>query len=295
MNLEESAQRVLALLAAAFPGIPLASMPGRISRVPLGIEIEIPWSAYHPKLWREYFQGGKIAHEELSSERRDQLYALCVKEEEMLLPKIKKAEKCMQIFQGRRYWEYCFPPTCDTSILLGICHALASAGLCIFNGPHRMQITIGGVVPTQHAYCALMYLELKYGSKGRMLHGMKDQGWAIKGQAGILHKNKYDLHFGYKDGIEFRPLVLPPTIEGLGTLLYDCSLLADALHAKQVRCEDHPIAFFCAQMSRLLREHNLPFKRWQNPEEEKEVWLRFIREFDSMKASLLELSQYGFA
>jgi hypothetical protein len=294
--IDQSAADILSALEKAFPDIPVYRYPtSKISTLPLGLEIEVPWSAYHPALWKEYFKEGSVTYKELSAERKMKLDHVCGEEERMVLQNINKAEQCMKLFHGKKYWEFCFPPAHDIGTLLNMVRLLKDAGLCPFNGPHRMQVTIGGISPTKYAYQALMYLELRYGSKERMLQGTEKIGWAFKGQAGLFHKQKDDLLFGYESAVEFRPLVLPESLEELALLLEDCAFLGSELHKIEHdgKISDH-MKVFSSKMSCILGLHGLPDTRWPNPREDAYPWRRFIERYDSLKAATVPLYDLGF-
>lgn len=295
MDIEQSAQERLRKLADVL-AVRAVRMPelDRISKVPIGMEVEVPWSAYHPDLWRRYFHDGTRAYADFSSEEKVRLANECGKEEKFLHRLFQKAACVIDAKRIGKYYEYSLPPSMRVSTTVSMCAILEEAGLLPFNGQHRTQLTIGGVRPSRDAYCALMYLELRYGSGKRMLQGLGNGGWALKGTAGLMQKGEADLQFGYCEAVELRPLVLPADLSSLERMLYDCSLLADALHAKQVEKESKLLDAFCKEMAALLCSHGLPFVRWANPGEDEHVWRGFAAKFDSLRSGLKELARYGF-
>lgn len=294
--IDKAATQVLERLQNAFPKVPIYNYWGsRVSVPPIDIEIEVPWSGHHPTLWKEYFKEGSLRYEEMQLTRREALDHACALEEVTLFPLIKKAKDCMKVFEGMHYWEFCFPPAHDTGIHLGICRILEQVGLCPFNGPHPMQVTVGGLVPSKETYQMLMYLELRYSSKERLLHGLGNKGWALKGNSGIFHKEKIDLQFGYKTGIEIRPLVLPASLEDMVDVLSDCALLASEIYLMQHGGnKTNKMEAFSLKMSSLVKNHNLPDRLWPNPGEDPRPLYGFIERYESMKRQLPTLRQLGF-
>lgn len=293
--LDEAAAKMLADLEDAF-AVRSTTWPSIHSIVPLGVEIEVPWRAYYPLVWKKYFQDGKRAYKDLSEEEQADFSALCAEVEVELFQKLEKASKCVPMFKGKRYWEFCLPPVHDLGILMSILQVLEKIGLCPFSGPHRTQITFGGLSITSYAYRVLMYLELRYGSKERMLQGTEIEGWAFKGQAGLYQKKKEDLQFGYEKGIEFRPLILPPSLEEFSQLVRDsASLGAELQLLEQDGKPSERLERFSDKLSLMLQSRGIPDERWDNPRVDIFPWKKFIQYFDEMKQSLPPLASFGIS
>lgn len=55
----------------------------------LGLEIEVPWSAYFPKEYAEWFDGGKRHYSDFSPEEKETFDTLCQELDRTMLPHLE--------------------------------------------------------------------------------------------------------------------------------------------------------------------------------------------------------------
>ena len=163
----------------------------------IGIEIECPFSFYYPDLFAKYFKSGKKFHE-YSSYQLIGLNQSLAEREPSLLNKLSLISSKNGLSRGQdRYWQFVFPPQQNLLTNLPIIDNLIDENLLPLETPLSVHFTISEI-DRDTAYAILLFLELKYLSKQRVLEGFSNQhfmpAWGKKRcKTGILKKDGYKL------------------------------------------------------------------------------------------------------
>jgi hypothetical protein len=263
-----------------------------LSPCTFGIEIEVPWRVYYRDLWEKHFRSGKKKYSEFTKEEQEQVTAECNPREKFLLLKLEDTVGC-GLPRGRdKYWEFSFPPVQSVEILVCIAGVLNQAGLLPFGEPLSLQVTAGGVLPSKQVYRALMILEMLYGSEERIRSAIVQNdlvAWARKGRAGVAPRT-VGLYFNEKVATEFRPLVLPPTLDGLYQLLRHVELLISWIWSTENGIRVLEWEQLKKSLGMILAEFGLPDENWGKPNQNQEVWRRFADNFDPILDRVREVS-----
>ena len=170
----------------------------------IGIEIECPFSFYYPDLYEKYFKSGKKFHEYSSYELIGLNEELTIREP-IILEKLKMVSDNNNLTRGQdRYWEFVFPPETDVYFHLLKIGNLILEDLLPLDIPLSVHFTISGI-DINKAYAVLLFLELKYLTKSRVLEGFGNEyfmpAWGKKlCKCGILKKTKnlIDADYAYE-------------------------------------------------------------------------------------------------
>lgn len=262
--------------------LPVTPMPCA-DGVLVGLEVEVPWSAYFPTLWSKYFLNGALSYADMDAFKRAALSTECSVLEAALLPRLEAAVGC-GIKRGRdRYWEFVLPPVSDACLSGQMIEFLTEAGL-LPRGIFSLHATISGIATRRDAFLMLLLLELLFGRKERVVQGCRGLGaWARKGDGGIVTKINnllYDSPLAY----ELRTLELPPSREERTVLL---SAIARATRCfSSAPCAEN----IRQQVKELIESNGLPFKPWGSPRSSPEIWERYLENFDSLKSDTRDIA-----
>ena len=292
-------------LATSF-GLHRSACPSVPGVVPIGIEIEVPWSSYFPELW-SHFDLARRGFKDLSAAEIIDLSAQCSRLEDHLQPKLLLTREA-GIHRGNdRYYEFAHDPETDVSELTEQVRLLTLAGVLPRDRQHSLQITIGNVCATRDVYYLAMLLELQVLDAARIDYGLSQArgtiftGWARKGRSGVYEKGASDLKLGSQVACELRVLSLPCDDASFVRLMGDASWGANAIHAIQAGVHDEGVErwhAFVAKASEALRREGLPDRNWVltaagNAGEitggatiDESAWLRFADSLDVLRETL---------
>jgi hypothetical protein len=244
----------------------------------VGIEIEVPWKAYFPKLHREFLGEGRT-YTDLSWFQKRALTSACRKEEETLLPRLRQTEVCGIVRGKDPYWEFVLPAVGQLGITYQLLEALVCADVLPW-GPYSLHLTVSGPLSQARAFVILFLLEALYVRPVRIQSSLVGRGtWSRKGKGGIFRKERHKLQHGSPSAYELRSLELPETLSECRTLFRDFARLAHLL------CDmDSPGARHCVREVReLLASHDLPFSEWGNVKEEQRLWEKYWKSLPTLK------------
>lgn len=244
-----------------------------LAQIPIGIEIEVPWSSYFPTLWQEFGLDHR-PFSSLSSRENEALSQRCREIERTLQPRLEATVACGVPKGADRYWEFAFAPVFDASQLLEQVALLGDAELLPRDRAHSLQATLGDLPPCPDLYYLMMLLEARHVAPSRLgmdraldltRQGQGLKGWARKGRSGIHLKTADDLAHGSVMASELRVLQLP-TSEGEFR-----ALMATITQAVNAICEqraglDTPLTRGWRSTIRIAREAlasaGLPDRNW---------------------------------
>lgn len=247
--------------------------------MPIGIEIEVPWKAYFPDLWKPGFPN-------LCDAEMWLIWQECTEHERILLPRLQKTVECGVPKGADRYWEFAFDPVTDPSIVCNQYSILQANGL-LPKGRHSLHITLGGLRVTRDTVFLALLLECMASSRERIMTGFHDEviskGWARKGFAGVFEKEgDHDIQHGYQYAAEIRILHVPDTVEDLYRLLYKAQKYAFAVQQTQAGKSVMWWNKLVFRLGAILEYHKLPNRNWRKPHLEPEVWNSFADQYDSI-------------
>jgi hypothetical protein len=267
---DHDAGLVLARLQDRFclPTMPLLPMPAAAG-VLVGFEVEVPWSAYFPDLWRKYFLDGRRKYEEMERGEQEALSAECSLCEATLLPRLEATQAC-GIKRGRdRYWEFVLPPVYELSLAAQILETLGAAMLMPY-GAFSLHATISGISSRRDALLMLLLIELLFGRKERITQGCQGLGgWARKGDGGVVVKI-YDLLYDAQLAYELRSLELPAGRSERKALV---RAIAKATHC----------------FSPEARADEARTKAWGSPRSSPDIWQTYLERYESLRANAQEI------
>jgi len=251
-------------------------------KVPVGIEVEVPWRGYFPDLWVDGFPN-------VDEETLARITEECTKREETLIPKLRKTQECGVKRGADKYWEFAFDPVTDVRITCDHVEILRQHNL-IPEGPHSLHITFGGLRATRDMHYVAMILECFACSPERILSGFhptseaQSVGWARKGFAGLFEKTgSHDLLHGYQYGCEIRLLTLPQTDDELFYLLDigQCfAVLALNKDPMWTRIRD--------TLKMILLKNGLPDENWKKPHINPELWKDVAEKWPAVQAKVVD-------
>lgn len=264
----------------------------------IGIEVEVKWRDYFPKLYEKYLKN--ISYDYLSNKDKIALTNECNLLEQSLLPKLKITENC-GIEKGQdKYYEFAFTPVTNIYLVYDQISLLENENL-IPKGQHSIHFTIGGLTNTIDTYYLLFLLEMIMSSKERINSGFHkvnpkiSSTWAKKGMGGIFLKEGRELKHNYSKAIELRTLLLNNTIDKFNVkYLKIISYLSDIIYTKQQnKLHKHSNLWeqFLKESKILLSHYNLTDKNWKKPNINKNIWLNYIYNFESIKKDMLPIIQ----
>ncbi|MEK7628285.1 MAG: hypothetical protein AAB421_02610 [Patescibacteria group bacterium] len=278
-------QRTRSQPPTTFPYTPLRAGNG----VLVGFEIEVPWRAYFPDLWKKYLCAGSRTFSDLSRTEQSALSNECSLQERSLLPRLQATQAC-GIKRGRdHYWEFAFPPVHDLTIALCIMDSLIDAELLPW-GRWSLQATISGVKPGRDAFVALLLLELLFVRKVRIQQGLSGHGaWARKGRGGLMVKGPHLLEYNAPSALELRSLELPETLGECRKLFATIAHLTHFLTPLGMKAPEWQSAR--SAIKEMLASHDLPFSEWGHPKNLSAVWDRYIEHFDVLRTEALHIAR----
>jgi len=251
-------------------------LPDIICKYSIGIEIEIKFRYFFPKLFKEYFENKHF--NKYGLEMKQKISDLILQEEKNILPNLEKTIAC-GIPRGRdKYYEFSFTPVYNLTLLINQIELLRKSGL-IPSGKHALHITIGGVELEKKHYHILMILQLLFIDKERIKEGFSEEyvdrswTWAKKGRAGIFKKIHTDL-LDTDHGFEFKTFYIDDNID----LFKLFSLLNFFLNDEK----SFEINNLIKQIVDKMNDFGLPDKNWENPHQNSEIWNKYIDHFDEL-------------
>ena len=138
----------------------------------IGMEVEVPWRAYFPRLWEEF--GLSRGFAALSPAEAVALTEACALEEKELLPRLRLSQACGVPRGNDRYWEFAFDPCQDWRLPCAQAELLSAAGLLPRDGEGSLQVTLGGIRAGAGAQALARLLEALSSSPGRIEAGLRE-------------------------------------------------------------------------------------------------------------------------
>jgi hypothetical protein len=292
--LDEAGELVCERLALSF-GLARPTRPHLPCQTSIGLEIEVPHSAYFPELWARWSLHSRRVSD-LSRADLDAFGSELSTLETPLRERLELSAACGIPRGNDRYWEFSMEPVHDLGIAWEQVELLGAAGILPRSRRQALQATLGSLRPTADAYYLAMALEALHVEPERLVAGARQAhhktiftGWGRKGSSGILQKGPADLQHGATHAIELRALQLPRLTqdwEAMARLLcHGANALMD-LQAARLSHEASWLARLRAACESALSTRGLPLANWWRTGPEGGIDLRSWERFAAALPSI---------
>jgi hypothetical protein len=268
--LDQAAEATCDRLAAAFEVDRLHDRPHLAGDVSIGLEIEVPHSAYFPELWARWqLHGRRVA--DLEPQALAQFGRELAELEQPLRTRLAQTVACGVPRGNDRYWEFSLEPVCDLGLAWEQVELLTASSVLPRDRRHALHATLGDVRRTSDVYYLAMVLEILHVQPGRIGAGVAATreriftGWGRKGLSGVFEKGQSELRAGAAVAVELRTLQLP---QGRDEWVSMAGLLragADAIANRQAGHVDEHTEWFGdvrAAADEALATCGLPANNW---------------------------------